>query len=257
MNFFLGSHMPSHLARTDVPLFISRRRLMDRKTFPRAAGPWALDSGGFTELDKHGGWSISARQYAGEVRCYSEEIGQMSWAAPQDWMCEPSQLQKTGLTVREHQRRTVDNYLLLRMVAPDLPFVPVLQGWDMSDYLRCLDLYERAGVDLFALPVVGLGSVCRRQGTQEIDALVGRLAAEGLKLHGFGVKTLGIHNYAENLVSSDSLAWSRGARYEKPMSGHTHKNCANCLPYALRWRKRLLDGMTSRAPQARQMRMAI
>lgn len=44
--------------------------------------------------------------------------------------------------------------------APDLPFIPVIQGWELSDYLDCVARYERAGIDLTVLPVVGLGSVC-------------------------------------------------------------------------------------------------
>ena len=51
------------------------------------------------------------------------------WAAPQDWMCEPAIIAKTGLAVVEHQRRTVTNFLELQALAPDLPFIPVLHGW--------------------------------------------------------------------------------------------------------------------------------
>src|SRR5436309_107712 len=47
-------------------------------------------------------------------------------------------------------------------MAPELPITPVLQGQSISDYSRCADLYERHGVDLAALPLVGVGSVCRR-----------------------------------------------------------------------------------------------
>jgi hypothetical protein len=48
-------------------------------------------------------------------------------------MCEPFMLAKTGLTVAEHQVRAVTNYLELRGLAPDLPFVPLLQGWSRDD----------------------------------------------------------------------------------------------------------------------------
>ena len=54
-------------------------------------------------------------------------------------MCEPHLLKKTGLTVVEHQCRTVQNYLLLRELAPSIPFVPVLQGWKIGDYDRHVD----------------------------------------------------------------------------------------------------------------------
>ncbi|MGH8933286.1 MAG: DUF7221 family queuine tRNA-ribosyltransferase-like protein [Egibacteraceae bacterium] len=53
----------------------------------------------------------------------------------------------------------------------------------------CADLYERAGVALTTEPLVGVGSVCRRQASAEITGLLTSLAALGLRLRGFGVKT--------------------------------------------------------------------
>ncbi|RPE34957.1 deazapurine DNA modification protein DpdA family protein [Kitasatospora cineracea] len=250
MKFYLGTHMSNWLATAAVPLFISRNRLKNRKTFPRAAAPWALDSGGFTELMQHGRWTITPEQYATEVRRYQDEIGQLDWAAPMDWMCEPWVIAGgqhgpltfagTGLTIREHQRRTVDNLLHLRAIAPDLPFIPVLQGWALDDYQHCADLYTAAGINLATEPVVGLGSVCRRQATDEITQIVRHFADQGLRLHGFGVKTLGLAEYGADLTSADSMAWSMDARRHQPIPGHPHRNCANCPEWAMRWRSRIL-----------------
>jgi hypothetical protein len=246
VQFFLGTHMTGHLTRTDVPLFISARRLRLRTRLPHALGPWALDSGGFSELSLFGEWRTRAAQYATETRRWRDEIGQLQWAAAQDWMCEPFILDKTGLTVADHQGLTVANYLTLKEMSPDLPFAPVLQGFAPDDYLRCRDLYGRHGVDLAAVPVVGLGSVCRRQGTSEADAIIRRLHADGLtNLHGFGFKTLGLRRIHTHLASADSLAWSYRARKHPPLPGHRHKTCANCLDYALRWRDDVLDTLTA------------
>jgi hypothetical protein len=136
-----------------------------------------LDSGGFTELDtpRQLGSRTDPAAYVAVVRRYRDEIGQLAWAAPQNWMCEPWIIAKTGLSIVEHQRRTVENYLTLRALAPDLPFVPVVQGWQINDYLTCVELYAAAGVDLAAAPVVGLGSVCRRQATDEAAEIVDAL----------------------------------------------------------------------------------
>lgn len=239
----MGTHMPHWLATVNVPLFVSHRRLAGRRTLPRARVGWALDSGGFTELSMFGEWRTTPEEYVAAVRRYRDEIGGLEWAAPQDWMCEPFMLDKTGLTVGEHQRRTVENYLELRSLAPDLPFVPVLQGWAVGDYLRHADAYERAGVDLPTEPTVGVGSVCRRQATSEIEDLMLRLRP--LRLHGFGVKTEGLSRYAYLLASADSLAWSYTARNRPPLPGCTHKSCANCLRFALRWRDRVLARCSS------------
>lgn len=250
MRFYLGTHMPHWLERSDVPLFVSRRRLAGRKRLPRSRVPWALDSGGFTELQMFGRWTISTEQYAAEVRRFQTEIGLLEWAAPQDWMCEPHMLAKTGLTVEEHQRRTVANLLELRRLAPDVPWAPVLQGWTLADYLRHVEMYAAAKVDLRAEPIVGVGSVCRRQGTKEAITIFRALHALGLRLHGFGVKTSGISALAQYLVSADSLAWSFAARCEPPLDGCVgHKNCANCWRWARRW----LDGVLSRSVTPRQL----
>jgi hypothetical protein len=180
VRFWLGTHMPGWLEMTTAPLFISRVRLDRLKTLPKSRGPWALDSGGFTQLNQppHT-WTLSPDEYAGMVARYQAEIGNLAWAAPQDWMCEPWIIVQTGLSVREHQERTVANYLNLRDHGP---FIPVLQGWDEADYHRCVDLYTEAGVDLTMEPLVGLGTVCRRQNTQAIARVVGSLAARGLRL---------------------------------------------------------------------------
>jgi hypothetical protein len=158
---------------------------------------------------------------------------------------------RTGLSVAEHLHRTVENYLTLRRLAPHLPVIPVVQGWRLPDYMDCLDLYRSAGVDLAALPRVGLGSVCRRQSTAEIAVIVTELARRGLRLHGFGVKTGGLHLYGHLLTSADSMAWSYAARRAPALPGCTgHKNCANCLAYATRWRAGVLGRYAARGHQA-------
>jgi hypothetical protein len=259
--FLLGTHQPGWLARAGVPLFVCDRRLRVYKTLPVAVAPWGMDGGGFTELQLFGEWTVSPAEYAARVRRYRDDVGRLLWAAPMDWMCEPivitggragrMRFAGTGLSVIEHQRRTVGNLLRLRDLAPDLPFIPVLQGYTADEYQRCADMYAAAGIDLPAEPLVGVGSVCRRQGTAEAHQIMAALHARGItRLHGFGVKTLGLARYGHLLTSADSLAWSEDARrLRHPMPGcpgHRpdcparcrahHKNCANCLRYALHWR---------------------
>lgn len=240
--FYLGTHRPDWLAKTAVPLFVSRRTLAPRTSLPRARGPWALDSGGFSELSLNGAWTVGAGQYAGEVERFARDVGGLVWAAAQDWMCEPAILKATGLGVAEHQRRTTANYLALRDRAPELPWTPVLQGWRADDYLSHADQYRRAGVDLCALPVVGLGTVCRRQDTTEAEGIVRRLTAAGIRLHGFGFKIGGLGRIGPLMASADSMAWSfRARRAGRPLCGSTrHRNCANCLAFAGAWRGRVL-----------------
>lgn len=255
MIFYLGTPEPVWLARVDVPWFISRRRLDRYKKLHRAVGRWALDSGGFTELTKYGAWQMTAAEYADRIARYVDEVGAPDWCAPQDWMCEPHMLAHTGLSIDTHQKLTVDNLLELRSLRPAAPVVPVLQGWDLNDYLACIDLYRDAGVDLFTEPLVGLGTVCRRQHTQEAAGIIQHLADLGLRLHGFGLKMTAVLATGDLLTSCDSMAWSLNARKLTKLTDCTHKgrSCANCMRWALLWRDALLAAAAN--PPPRQSRL--
>lgn len=63
--FYLGTHRPAWLGQMDIPLFVSDHTLSQVKNLPRALGPWALDSGGFTELDMHGKWTSTSQGVRG------------------------------------------------------------------------------------------------------------------------------------------------------------------------------------------------
>ncbi len=259
--FYLGSHMPNWLESPALPsnvnLFISHRRLAGRKSLPKARVGWALDSGGFSELSMYGEWRTSPTEYVAAVQRYDDQIGQLGWAAQQDWMCEPFMLAKTGLSIEEHQRRTVANFLELRDLwqvldpADELrsasefcPFMPVLQGWQLADYFRCASMFADAGVNLSDHPVVGVGSVCRRQATDEIGEIFEALSSLDIAMHGFGVKKAGLRAYGRFLSSADSMAWSFEARHGQRMDGcFGHLNCANCMPYALRWREQVIHSL--------------
>jgi len=204
------------------------------------------DSRGFTELTQHGCWTISPAGYVEGVQRYHGEIGLMQWAAPQDWMCEPFILAKTGLSVTEHQHRTVGNLLTLRIAAPWVRFIPVLQGWTLPDYLRCVGMYAEAGIDLRHEAVVGLGSVCRRQATSEIHTIASVLTSLGISLHGFGVKTAAIEAVGSLLASADSAAWSYAARRRIVHCAHgLTKWAANCRDCALAWRVEVIGRLGS------------
>lgn len=252
MLFLLGTHEVHWLQQTDVPLFISYGRLRLRTALPRARGAWCLDSRGFSELREHGQWTISARDYAAAAWRYAQDIGRLQWAAPQDWMCEPLIRRKTGLSIAEHQARTIASVLELRSLEPRVQWVPVLQGWELGDYLEHVEGYARAGFDLLREPIIGVGTLCRRQATSEAENIVQALRRLKLRLHGFGLKILGLQQVGGLLDSADSMAWSFNARREqRPLCARTatHKNCANCLPYALEWRRDLLR--KTRPSQAR------
>jgi hypothetical protein len=270
--FLLGTHQPGWLAKPEVAaeqvaLFVSDRRLRGYRTLPRAVAPWAVDSGGFTELQTYGRWTVTPAEYVTRLRRYRDETGHLMWAAQQDWMCEPiiinggvangQRFAGTHLSVPEHQRLTVLNYGHLLDLAPDLDIVPVVQGSAAEEYERCRELFwQLLRIDLATMPRVGVGSVCRRQGTQEVGQIIRRLRASGLhRLHLFGFKTLGLVQHRHLLTdkdSADSLAWSDTARkVRRPalaqcVRAARHRNCANCLPFALTWRRAVLAAAAGR-----------
>nr|WP_280413453.1 hypothetical protein [Nocardia asiatica] len=194
------------------------------------------------------------------MRRYVEEIG-IVWAAPMDWMVEPwiihgGQVGRihfagTGLSTEEHLHRTVGNLIDLRSLAPDLPFIPTIQGYRRTEYERCIDLYDKAGIDLAAEPTVAVGSVCRRQSTIEAAEIIAAIteAVPGIRLHGYGIKTAGLGRYGSLLTSSDSMGWSDGARIRRILlPGCTgHKTCTNCIRWAFHWRQRVLASLAGHA----------
>jgi len=224
--FYLGVPEPYWLNRLRIPMFVSHRRLRRTRGWLPALAPWALDSGGFTEVTMNGAWQTTPKEYVDATRRYVEEIGKLDFAAPQDWMCEPFALSKTGLTIKRHQELTIDNYIALRMLAPELPFIPVVQGWEPDDYSRCLDMYQARGIDLEAQPRVGVGSVCRRQRTLELLDVTDRFRGTGLKLHLFGVKRTGLQKVHQQVVSSDSMSWTLEAKYEGKLYPCDHSQSA-------------------------------
>lgn len=235
MKFYLGTHRPYWLRYSqfkDIPLFVSDRTLRRYKNLPESITEWACDSGGFTELSTYGEWKTTPHRYAARVRRYMDNIYGFQWASPQDWMCEPWILEKTGKTVTEHQELSIKSLANLRTLSSDIHWVPVLQGWERDDYLRHWEMYEQAGFNLESESIVGLGSVCRRQATKEAEWIVKSL--QPLRLHGFGMKKTAIQNFGSLLSSSDSMAWSYGGRM-KPDPNCPKKSCANCEHFAIDW----------------------
>lgn len=247
MKFYLGSHVLSHINKSEVPLFISFRTLRKRKKkrFDNKI-PICVDSGGFSELSLNGKWTISPEEYSNELLRLKDLGLNFDWCAIQDYMCEPHIIEKTGLTIKEHQKRTIENYLKLKSFNDGINYIPVIQGFELNDYLECVKMYKNSGIDLTKFETVGIGSVCRRQSTEEINDIVRTLHNLNINLHGFGVKTTGLKKYGEYLVSADSLAWSFNARYRKEKClicknfRTKSKNCANCLNYAIQWRNKIL-----------------
>lgn len=211
--FYVGLHQPSD-ARHFVMCCVSINRIRERKS-PFEVNRWIMDSGAFTEISTYGRYRHDVKEYAAAARRWAE-IGELEAIVAQDWMCEPWIIQKTGLSVEEHQRLTIERYDELLHEALPVLVLPVLQGYLPADYLRHLRQYSsrlRPGM------WVGVGSICKRNGRPgEVAAVLATIKAErpDLLLHGFGLKKTALldPSVRGHLHSADSMAWSYAARKE-------------------------------------------
>jgi len=230
MKFFTGVHRPSkgdRLAAVMVSANVLRRR---RSHFP--VNDWIMDSGAFTTVTKYGGYPETVDEYAEIIRRFAD-CGNLLTAVAQDYMCEQFVLDRTGLTLADHQRLTIERYdQLVAVDTAGVVIMPVLQGYAPADYAEHVRQY---GDRLTAGMWVGVGSVCKRNANP--GSVVGVLEAinavrPGLRLHGFGVKITALRNerVRELFYSTDSMAWSFAARYE----GRDGNDINEAVAYAAR-----------------------
>lgn len=187
-----------------------------------------MDSGAFTEISTHGHYRHSVAQYAEQIKRWKLN-GNLMAAVAQDYMCEPFIVEKTGLSIPEHQRLTVRRYDELLAEDVGVYILPVLQGFAPDDYVTHLHLY---GDRLAHGQWVGVGSVCKRNGDPRAVAAVLmaiKAARPDLRLHGFGLKTTALADpYIRSMLeTADSMAWSFHAR--------TNGRNANDWREAKRW----------------------
>lgn len=213
MKFYVGIDHASHAEHLNR-VFISINTVRRRKK-PVAASEWILDSGAFREIEQYGCYRHDPAEYAASVNRLAAINSNLIAAVSQDWMCEPFMVERTGLSVEEHQRRTIERYdALLPLV--NIYLMPVLQGYSLQSYLDHIAQYgDRLQPGMY----VGVGSVCKRNGdVRQIEAILSAIkrVRPDLRLHGFGIKVtaLGSGVVRDCLYSADSMAWSFAARWE-------------------------------------------
>jgi len=164
-----------------------------------------IDSGGYTLL-KSGKGHPPMGEYATYLRRWQPDM-----YALRDYPCEPDLLDDLGETVESHQQKTAEDHVeMLDMLGGlDGEPVSVLQGWEIGDYLRCIEMFEDRDIPLRH---VGVGSVCRRNAEHEIHRILKAIRRQlpDAHLHAFGVKTtvLNVTGVPELINSADSLAYS-------------------------------------------------
>lgn len=232
MKLYVGLHQPSDAQHFDLA-FISVNRVRGRRK-PIGARAWIMDSGAFTEVSAHGHYRHCVDDYAAEINRWAYEGSGLVAAVAQDYMCEPWIVERTGLSVEEHQRLTIERYDALLPLVKGVYVMPVLQGYTVADYLRHIDMY---GDRLPYGAYVGVGSVCKRNvNVGEVEAILLAIKRKrpDLRLHGFGLKATALSSalVRDALYSADSMAWSFAARKQG-------RN-ANDWREAARWARRII-----------------
>jgi hypothetical protein len=206
-DYYIGWHQPNN-GKSGCGEFencmISVNRLLNRKT-PFKVNRWILDSGAFTRISSGIG-HLPIEKYADEINRWKSN-GELVAAVVQDYMCESFILQITGMTIEQHQVLTIENYDRLHPLT-DTYIMPVLQGYEVHDYLKHLDMY---GDRLAPEAWVGVGSICKRNsntGTIQSILLAIKTARPDLRLHGFGIKSTALRSPIvwDLLHSADSQA---------------------------------------------------
>lgn len=211
----MGLHHPSDAKHFD-DAFISVNTIRNRKG-PFPVRDWIMDSGAFTTIMKHGGYPQPVSEYAEQIRRWKAN-GNLLAAVSQDYMCEKHMLERTGLTIAEHQRLTIERYDALVAEDTGVYIMPVLQGYSPAEYKAHIRAY---GERLKPGALVGVGSVCKRNSNvmaiwMVLDAIKDKDMRPDLRLHGFGLKTTSLSEpiIRDLLYSADSMAWSFAARRE-------------------------------------------
>ena len=145
--------------------------------------------------------------------------------ALRDYSCEIEILKKHKTTVREQIIRTFEHHLKLLELHDKLNVksqpVPVIQGWNIEDYLYCTDIYRDHGI---IMDYMAIGTLCRRGMTKTIRKIILTIKNElptWVKIHAFGVKIKVLGNKAvwNSTYGFDTSSWSLDGRWSSLING--------------------------------------
>ncbi|MDF0490391.1 hypothetical protein PX554_19875 [Sphingomonas sp. H39-1-10] len=209
------------------------------KSLANAAGLVSidLDSAGFVLASRYRGLPWSVDDYVALAASHPFR----RWASLD--LCVEEEIARNRDEVLDRIARTVALNHACHVRALDAgnaaSFMPVLQGREPGDYLRCLDRMHgllRPGMTL------GVGSMCRRpihgsEGLLAVLSALDRALPDDIRLHLFGVKGLALGwlaPLARRVASIDSAAFGVAARREAHARGQS-KTDAFVADHMDRW----------------------
>ena len=184
----------------------------------------AIDSGGFTAHKRWGKYPWSYEQYIEFIRKMSRDVTLDGHACPpyfcavMDYACERevnrSAYETNKSKAGRHARRieaTIENEIALRQLAPDLPWLGVLQGNTLEE--RAWDITQRQELELILIEM-GIGSICGRSPRESKEVI--RFYMQQLphvRYHAFGLDIRafdGADDVYWAIASWDSYTWCWG-----------------------------------------------
>lgn len=274
----IGGELLESVLESRQPLLLSAGAMWDNKrrqfrlpSDSLIGSDVALDSAGFVAMKLYGGYPWSVSQYVED--CVLTRFRDRSapgnpvtapyfpwaWWSQMDLCCEP-EIAANRQMVRARVQGTASLLQECRDVCHYyweeegwnhdwLPYpMPILQGWESSDYELSADLLDKVVKGRWP-DLVGLGSVCRRnvQGANGVLQLLrhlDRILPSNSKLHLFGVKGTALSAistyFPDRVASVDSMAWEFAARVEARKAGR-RKTIDYRLDHLETWMGRNLD----------------
>lgn len=258
--YYVGTDRFSKADRRNA--MISANALVKDKPrkYPITVDRWIMDSGAFSQITQYGDFVMSPEEYI-RLACHFQWCGDLQCIVTQDYMCEPDVLQSLKdigkrASVRIHQKKTVERFIELRKLARKyklrVPVMPVLQGWEVEDYIDHWRMYQNYFRFEYLIPCpgfagqgggtpsdpyfpwVGIGSTCKRNKNPDVvseilDAIEEEVSKEfkwryqednvwsKMRWHLFGYKKTGLKNSSirDRIHSADSFAYD----FEDKMKG--------------------------------------
>ena len=169
-----------------------------------------IDSGGYSFFRRWGEYPFSIAKYIEFIYILKDDnMYPITLCAIRDYPCEPDINRSQISTNKERIQKTVSNAVECFQADGNLPWIPVIQGYTIEEYLSCIQLYEDVGIPL---DYIAVGSLCSRKGNlHEIRKILTTIKQRtGAKLHSFGLSLVYLKDpiIFNTLYSSDSAAWN-------------------------------------------------
>ena len=184
---------------------------LSRTHIPDTVEQVFLDSGGYSFFSYYPDYPFTIEEYINLANIIKDQSG-ITRVVTLDYPCEPDINRSRVSTNEERIQKTVSNAVECIQYDETIPWLPVIQGYTIDEYLYCVDLYKDAGItsDYWAI-----GSICSRKGfPYKIRRIITTLSeALQSKIHAFGISLKYLYDpqIFNNIYSSDSAAWVWGA----------------------------------------------